>query len=653
MIINELRPREDYIYIRALTSIRNSLDRLLPPASLPREYLIAEPPENIDADFSYPLSRERVALSDQEKIAKEVSESLSRDLGLSATVQVTAGYLNIKLDSNQYTSEFFREFSSMGDSYGTHGNIRLKIVVEHTSANPVHPLHLGHARNSCLGDTLARLLRFYGTNVETRFYVDDVGRQIAVLVYGLSKLLDEGKSIDTLSSGWKIDHWIGKIYALTNLLVEMNALKKELKNASDEKYRELIGKQDELVGEIARLRDEVPEAFEVLSSKIMQDEEPEKEIARISILYERGDRGVASQYRHIIEKVLQGFKETLERMNVKFDKWDWESDLIWNGEVERILSQARRSPIFSSVKGSEGLDFSLIINEKVKIELNIPKEMEIPPLVLKRSDGTTLYPTRDIAYSIFKFKESKADYVINVVGKEQMLPQAQIRLALYALGYPDLAKRLIHYSYEMVNLKGFKMSGRRGRYITVDELIQKAEEMAKIELERRNRNLDENQSRAISEKIGIGAVRQSLVSISADKPITINLEDIINFEKNTGPYLQYTYARASSLLRKAEEKGESFAGISEDIDPITWRIIRKESAFPYIIYKSAKELKPEILVAYLGELAQMFNKWYDTVPVLSDPEPSSRRMKLQLVASTRAILKNSLYILGIEPLEKI
>ncbi|MGC9114509.1 MAG: arginine--tRNA ligase [Fervidicoccaceae archaeon] len=654
MAIDDLKPMENYIYIRIIETLKKSLNDLLPQTSFEREYLIAEPPENVEADISYPLSREKIDKNMYDRISEEIGKRFISEVEIEAKSRILNGYLNISFDRKQYTEAFLKEFFKYKSEYGRHKNAKLKILVEHTSANPVHPLHLGHGRNSSLGDTLAKLLKFYGIDVETRFYIDDVGRQVATLIYGLTNLIQNNiEEMERFSRGWKIDHWIGRIYAITNLLVELNILKREIKSADEEKYKELIKKQDEIVGELFRFREELPEIFDALSEKILSDEDPEKKIATISLHYERGDPVITERYRFIVKRVLEGFRETLEKMNIKFDKWDWESDLIWSGAVEKVLEQARASPFFSLAKGSEGLDFTSILTNEVRELLKIPKEMDIPPLVLKRSDGTTLYTTRDIAYSIFKFKDSGADYVINVVGKEQMLPQAQIRLALYVLGYENLAKRLIHYSYEMVNLQGFKMSGRRGRYVSLDDLLERAEEMALLELKKRNREMSEDEAKKASEKVGRGAVRHFMVSVSADKPMTIRLEDIINFEKNSGPYLQYTFARANNLLRKAGDIKNTTPRLCSEIDSLTWKIVKKASEFPYVIYKSSRELKPELLVSYTSELSQKFNKWYDAVPVIGEPNPDCREMKVGIVTALKTIFSNSLEILGMEAPERI
>ncbi|MGB9831251.1 MAG: arginine--tRNA ligase, partial [Fervidicoccus fontis] len=427
---------DKYLYNRILLALRESLDDELGPSSQDRLFLISEPPENVDADLSYPLVREiRQMKRGIEDYTKELSRKLTEASGVKIDATYTSGYLNLKFNRVEFAKKFFEEFFRDLDNYGGGQAVKkLNIVVEHTSANPLHPLHIGHARNSCLGDTISRLLKFYGMNIERRFYIDDMGRQMALLIYGILKLNEDGDWKRFLNEK-KIDHRIGEIYAATNILVEINELKKKIKSASEDDYQALIAQQDELVAESARIRDRSPEIFDVLAEKIMKDEDPEKEISQLSLRYEQHDENVVKIFREVIELVIGGFKETLGKLGIEFDKWDYESDLVWSGLVDEILRKARESQVFTIHKGAEALSYETILNDSLKEKLFIPKEMDIPPLILKRSDGTTLYTTRDIAYSIKKFKEFNADYVINVIAKEQTLPQAQLRLALYSLGY--------------------------------------------------------------------------------------------------------------------------------------------------------------------------------------------------------------------------
>ncbi|AFH42140.1 arginine--tRNA ligase [Fervidicoccus fontis] len=644
---------DKYLYNRILLALRESLDDELGPSSQDRLFLISEPPENVDADLSYPLVREiRQMKRGIEDYTKELSRKLTEASGVKIDATYTSGYLNLKFNRVEFAKKFFEEFFRDLDNYGGGQAVKkLNIVVEHTSANPLHPLHIGHARNSCLGDTISRLLKFYGMNIERRFYIDDMGRQMALLIYGILKLNEDGDWKRFLNEE-KIDHRIGEIYAATNILVEINELKKKIKSASEDDYQALIAQQDELVAESARIRDRSPEIFDVLAEKIMKDEDPEKEISQLSLRYEQHDENVVKIFREVIELVIGGFKETLGKLGIEFDKWDYESDLVWSGLVDEILRKARESQVFTIYKGAEALSYETILNDSLKEKLFIPKEMDIPPLILKRSDGTTLYTTRDIAYSIKKFKEFNADYVINVIAKEQTLPQAQLRLALYSLGYREYAERLIHYSYEMVNLPGYKMSGRRGRFVSLDELIEMSENAAKQELLKRKGQVAEDVEQ-VYKAVGRSAVRYSLVSISSEKPLVLKLNDVINFEKNTAPYVQYTYARAFSLLAKAGsyERPTEFDIIEKDDQ--TYKLIRSLSKFPWVIHKSTTELKPELIVAYLGDISQKFNSWYDNVPVLGEKDERYRALKIATVNAVKSIIGSALNIVGVVTLEKM
>lgn len=287
----------------------------------------------------------------------------------------------------------------------------------------------------------------------------------------------------------------------------------------------------------------------------------------------------------------------------------------------------------------------------IRDKLRIPKTLEIPPLILMRSNGTTLYPVRDIAYTLKKFKEFKADKVINVIGAEQVLPQAQLRLALYALGYRREAENLIHYSYEMVLLPGIKMSSRRGVYVTLDELIEKAISLSLEELKKRGR-----EDRKVAEIIGAAAIKFALASVSPSKPLILRVEDVVNFEKNSAPYLLYTYARATGILLKAKElgldpKNPNYNSVAEN--PKRKKLIIQLSKFPRVVTKAADDMDPEVLATYLLNLADIFNSWYNEDPVIHEPDKGKRDFKLLLVKSIRTVVGTGLKLLGIKPLERM
>lgn len=621
------------------------------------ERLITTPPRHVGADLAFPLMRYT-----RGRVSGEALSALRGALEgrrLFQKAELMGGFLNVWLDPVEYSRLVFSALESAGDSYGAPTRLarRLRVVVEHTSANPVHPIHLGTARNTSIGDTLARMLSFYGHDVNRRFYVDDVGAQTAYLAYGLSKLGDPGVW-RRLAEGWKPDHFIGLVYALTYQLVELASVKRRveaLREEGGEEYREALSTQDRLVNSIARLSERHPRVFNILSKGIMSDPDPQRRVYEWIGAYERGEEPVKSIVREAVRMALEGMQETLRRFNTAFDAWDYESDLVWKSLVGEVLARARSSPYFTLHKEAEALDLSSLAEDpELRRRLRIPGGLDVPPLILRRSDGTTLYTTRDVAYSIYKFRETGADLVVNVVGKEQTLPQAQVRLALHAIGYGEMAERMIHYSYEMVALPGRRMSSRRGEIVTVDEVLDMLRERAKGEIEARRMPYQGEEREAIAEKIAVGALRYFLVSVDADKPLTLKLDEVLDFERNTAPYIQYSYARASGILRKAgsvpaaphghepaRERGERF------------QLLKLVGEYPYRLERAVAELRPEYLVEYLGRIASAFHRWYDTDPVLGERDETAREYKLALVAGVRRVLGGALRLLGVEPLERM
>jgi len=268
------------------------------------------------------------------------------------------------------------------------------------------------------------------------------------------------------------------------------------------------------------------------------------------------------------------------------------------------------------------------------------------PLTLTRSDGTTLYPTRDIAYSLWKL--GRAERVINVIGVQQTLAQTQLRLALYLIGGAELAKRLIHYSYESVRLPGIKMSSRRGRFVTADELVEEAVERAREETLKRGlaggKDVDE-----IAEKVGIGAIKYTFLSVSPSKVITFKWERVLDFNQNSGPFVQYAYVRARSILRKADCKPELHPeALGEEEKPLIMMV----GEFPEVVSLAADSLRVDLLAQFLNDLAIAFNKYYDTTPVLRAPE-GMRETRLAVVEAVATTLKNGLALMGIEVPERM
>ncbi len=612
------------------------------------EDMIEEPPKREFGDLSIHLAKlSKLCGTSLDDLVNLLTSSLEK-LDLVEKVVVVGGYLNIFVDYAVFSAQVLTTITSYGDKYGVvDGHVRKRVVVEYVSANPVHPLHLGSGRNAVLGDFLYRLNKFVGNEVQRRYYVNDVGLQAAFLAYGYSKL-----GFPEIPPGMKPDHYLGLIYAATTTIIDILKLRKSLKEAEAagdfSRANELRGEIDSLMGDLAKLAEVIPNEVNALSEKIAGEEDPELEVLRILRGYERGE----PEYlfvRKVCSKVIEGIRETLEKMNVGIDVWDWESDLVWEGRVSEILEKASSSGYFRLHKGAPALFFDELLSTELRRRLRIPEALEVPPLILKRSDGTTLYTTRDIAYTLKKFEEFSADEVINVIAIEQTLSQAQLRLALYALGYEKEAENLIHYSYEMVNLPGASMSGRRGRYVTVDELLERLSEMVKNLMRERGSEVSDEQAL----KIARSAIKYMILSVSPSKTLTIDLRKILDLKQNSGPYIQYTYVRARSVLEKAESHQLNAIDYGKAGKEPVRTLILELSKFPEVVSEVAVSKQPEDLIAYANNLATIFNKFYETEPILREPDEGFRALKIAVTHGVSVVLRNFMEICGMDVLERI
>ncbi len=614
--------------------------------------ILREPPRREFGELSVPIPR----LKDITGVEfKEILESLKTDLPelrgeFISEAKVVGSYLNFYVNYTNLTKTLFAELSKKEFSYGLpEKGEGLTVVVEFVSANPIHPLHIGSGRNAALGEFVARINEAMGNRVVRRYYIDDVGLQVAYLAFGYMKL---GRPKPP--EGFKPDHYYGYLYAATATLIDIIKLRKEaeeLKTKGDvSKYSEVQMELSSLIADLERIRKRVPELVDKLIDALRDVEDPEGEVSEVAKRYEFGDPEVVEVVREVVNYVMEGIKETLEELGVKMDYWDWESDLVRSGEVAAVIERARKTPYFTLHKDAPALDFRNLITERLLEELGIPKSLEIPPLILSRSDGTTLYTTRDIAYTLRKFWDVGADKVINVIAIEQTLPQAQLKLALYALGFEKEAKNLIHYAYEMVNLPGTSMSSRRGRYVTVDEVVELlAQEIRSLMMERGGPVSEDT-----IKKMARSAFKYSMLSSSPKKTITFNVSKAVNLKENSAPYLQYTYARTCGLFRKVGRDEVMWRSVSIEVnDELKKELVWFLSKFPATLRKVYEDLAPEDLASYLNKVADLFNRWYDSEPIAREPNPGVREFKLGLAYGVRVVLKRGLETLGLDSIEVI
>lgn len=723
---------------------------------------IVRPPSPELGDYGVALHflfhKHRIPRNEWSSIASKIIEEINR-LGYGnqcfiSRISFINGYLNIYVDYPRYARILLENILTgrIDKELGKIGGHK-KIIVEHTSANPIHPLHIGSGRNAVIGSTYANLLRFLGYDVREHFYVDDMGRQVAVLVYGVKILRDHGiEPPEKL----KKDHWYGIVYALTNILVEEKKLSRKLYRLEEELLESLqrikeelercnagglapiykliarlnnvlskksyvhrlweeLGKLDkelektieelgadteearklekifkEYRGKYVELRENVeelldyasskaklslldPVVYEVLSSEIKSPEEAEKQIQELMIRYEEGDPEVSMLFRRVAEDVLEGFRETLSRINVSFDEYDWESSREIRELTQKVIGGAVKLP-YTVVEGKAViLDLSRAAREHEYVR-RIFGDEDPGQFVLRRSDGTTLYGTRDVAYSIYKFTRTGAVKVYNVIAHEQVREQKQVRATLYLLGYRDMADNLVHLDYEMVQLRGFSMSSRRGRYYTVDELVEDYKELVLKEyLDNQVRRTGSPRLEGIdwrsligsAEKLAVANTRALLVSIDPRKVLVFDPRKLR--EHLEGSWLIYTVVRLQGILRKQygvepldhlDEVKNRIIGLLhttsiEELDRDEKEIIDKLSTYPEVLIDAAESMEPNKLLEYMVDLANTINKFYETHPVLREKDPARRNLRLAVIAAALQVMVNLLDILGIPVLKKL
>ncbi|WP_292000611.1 arginine--tRNA ligase [Caldivirga sp.] len=555
------------------------------------------------------------------------------------------GFLNANVNLVNYGKLVLDSAISLGPDYGKVPGIKqLNIIVEHTSANPLHPLHIGHCRNMVLGDSLVRLLKFMGHNVSARFYLDDTGIQVMYLALGYSKVRELAK--ERIEAGQKPDHVMWIIYSVTNAVAEVQRITKLLEGKSEEEYRGLIKERDEWVGVIADWLSKDKELVNALVESL-SNIDVNAEVARMAKAYEDGDEGVKGIVREAVNLVLKGFEETFRLFNVKFDSYDWESEIaVYSGLARRIIMDlVKAAPSYVEFKDGVYVFRADKAASELKLwdELKLPKF--IPPATLNRSDGTTLYLTRDVAYAVWCLTNCNPNTVIRVIAVEQTHPQAQLRIMLKLLGYD--ASRIVHYAYEMVNLGEAKMSSRRGQAVTIDGLLEDAVKRVKaIASSRGGLNTSE-----VAYAVAVGAIRYYFVSVSPSKQIVFDWGKVLDMNQNSGPFIQYTYVRAFSILSKAGIEPLQYT-VPSTLSQEEGDLILMIGEFPEVLLRVSEDLKLENLVSFMNRLALEFNTFYEKYPVIN-AEPGLKEFRLALVKAVKIVLENSMNILGIPVLSKM
>ena len=478
---------------------------------------------------------------------------------------------------NFFTNDAFLHKTLSGLKEGIAAETRCeKIILEHTSANPDGPLHIGHVRNAVIGDVLVRVLKRAGYEVETQYYLNDMGRQIAVVVWGVERIpYDDTK---------KADHAVADVYIAANRMLEENA-------------------------------------------------ELQEEVGALMRRYEAEDAAVVQKYTAAVQKCLSGIQASFERLNIQQVVFVWESEFAKSGAVQDVIEELKQ-------KGNIKREGSALLLQLEGIE---------KALVIQRTDGTSLYTTRDLAYH--RWKGTKCDRVIDVFGKDHELVSQQLAKALELLG----VKSPEFVIFAFVSLPSGSVSTRAGRYIAADDLMEKIEDRAYGEVAKRRTDLGERKKREIARKVGIGALRYDMVKVSPDKHIIFDFDDALDIEKKGAPFIQYSHARACSILRAVEEHDYA---VTLEYDPALLKepseiaLIKKLSQLGSVIDAAATDLKTHQVAKYARELAESFNQFYKDCPVLT-AEADLRKARLALVDCARIGLRDVLGVLGIDAPEEM
>lgn len=556
----------------------------------------------------------KISRKKPEDTAKDLGEYIKQNCDAIADFNVVKGFLNLVIDSKAWIG-LLNEMNSnpkFGEKPVTENSPL--VMIEYSSPNTNKPLHLGHVRNNLLGWSLAQIMEANGNRVIKTNIVNDRGIHICKSMLAWLKF-GNGETPET--SGKKGDHLIGDYYV-----------------AFDKHYREEVA---ELKAKyVAEGMDE-----EAATEKAKAEAPLIKEAHEMLVKWENNDPEVRALWKKMNDWVYAGFDETYKALGVGFDKIYYESNtyLVGKKKVEEGLAKGLffRKPdnsVWADLT-DEGLDQKLLL----------------------RADGTSVYMTQDIGTAEMRFADYPIDKMIYVVGNEQNYHFQVLSILLDRLGF-KWGKELVHFSYGMVELPNGKMKSREGTVVDADELIEAmvddalktSEELGKF------KDMSEEERREIARVVGLGALKYFILKVDARKNMLFNPEESIDFNGNTGPFIQYTYARIRSILRKAEAEGITIPASLEANMPLNEKeieLIQKIGEFGAAVEQAGKDYSPSGIANYCYELTKAFNQFYHDYSILGADTKEEKLVRLVLAANVAKTLRNGMALLGIEVPERM
>lgn len=546
----------------------------------------------------------RLSHSTPENTGNAIGEWLKANVPEISEYNCVKGFLNL-LFSNLFWNELFGEIVADKD-FGDLPKTGKNIMVEFSSPNTNKPLHLGHIRNNLLGDSVSRLLKASGNNVIKTTLVNDRGVHICKSMLAWLKV---GNGATPESTGIKGDHLVGDMYVAFN-----NIYKKEVDDL-------VAGGMDEETA-----KKEAPclrEAHEMLQK------------------WEAGDKEVRDLWARMNGWVLKGFDESYKALGITFDKVYYESQTYLLGK--ELVQKGLDMGVF--VKDPDGSVWCDLTADGLDRKLLI------------RSDGTSVYITQDLGTAERRFAEYHLDSHVYVVGNEQNYHFQVLKLILKKLGF-EWSDNIFHLSYGMVELPEGKMKSREGTVVDADDLLQKMYEEARATSDESGKlaDMSEEDKAKLYHMIGLGALKYFIIKVDPKKTMLFNPKESIDFNGNTGPFIQYTHARIRSILRKAAEKGIEYAASplpKVELSAKEIRLIKLLNTFPAKIAEGAQAYSPAVIANYAYDLAKEFNQYYHDTPILKEENEDVLKMRLVLIDTLSAVLRKAMGILGIELPERM
>ena len=531
-------------------------------------------------------------------IADELAASFP-PLDALLSVSSVNGYLNFKAHPEWLANAILSDEIYVGNALENSGKTGERVLLEHTSANPNGPFHVGRARNAILGDTLVRLHRLHGDDVRAEYYVDDMGKQVGVLAWALGNLSKED---------------------VENLLTE--------REPPSERWADKADHQRVRWYQAAQLlRNDADEARKA---------EIEQEIGQLVHASEHGDVGVLESFESAYTPVLDGMLTTLSRLGISFDTFTKESTFVVNGTVAELMKTLDSLEISGTADNGAGyLDLG---------QRGLKGKTEF---FYRRGDGSSLYATRDVAYHMWKWGESNR--LVNVLGEDHKLQAKQVGMTLEELG--QQRPNVLFYSF--IKLPEGKMSTRRGNVVFMDDLLEEAHAQASAVVQQLRPEYDDEKVAQIAEAVGAAAVRFNIIKVSPEKGFTFRWEEALAFEAGSAPFIMYAHTRACSIARRVVglPVSELERPTVESMPEGLVELLRLMCTHNDVIERSVREQKAHLFALHMLELANAYNGFYRDCPVVQNDKVDSFAFSISEMA--RELMRSGLEGLGITPIEEM